>query len=174
MKVLLGLVMSMFLYSGIASARSSELDRSLQAMAMLQIMGNPELQNKIIEESKSRNIFDTIESVKKNVGGLIESFLTTFDTNGNGWIDPGAETENLVKTLNDVVLLFVDGNKNGSIEPQEIAALAKQVIDQVSSGIEETVCNKVIVDAQKLGDFIVFNPLLKAAYERCTDLGLVD
>lgn len=174
MKIILSLVMGMFVYSGLAQARDQDvaIERGLEAMAMMQLMGDPELRDAIAAEPTPRGIIDTIESIKKNLEGLKDSFLTTFDTNGNGWIDPGAETENLKTTLNDIVLLFVDTNKNGAIEPQELAALAQQLLDQVKGQIEERVCTKIIIDTQKLGDLIVFNPLLKAAYERCTDLGL--
>ena len=170
MKILIGTLMSLFLYAGIARSEERQQDLDLDALAAVALMQDAELQSEIISGEHPRGVIDTIEAIKKNLEGLRDSFLATFDLNKNGRIDAGEETENLKKTVNDVILLLVDTNQNGAIEPQEITALVQQIAGQLKTQIEERVCTGVITEAKKWGKAIDFNPLLKAAYDKCTSL----
>jgi hypothetical protein len=167
MRFLIGAVFSWFVCMGQVQARDSDVDLLLEGVAMAKLMQSAEMQSEIFALPRPRGLIDTIEGIKRNINNFIEAFLATFDTNGNGRIDPGPELENFKKTLNDVALMLLDSDNDGKIEAGEVTAIAEQVINQFKGDIEERVCTVVILEAQKWGAYIKFNPLLNAAYKLC-------
>lgn len=162
--------MLIFASASQAEARSAEdqsrsLDENLELIALAHLANNPEqMQNR----GAISDLKDILENIAAFVEGFKDSFLATYDSNGNGRIDPGAEWNNLQQSIREIVLLVADTNYDGKVEPQEIAAVVQSYLKSLNEQVTDTVCTEIIVKAEKSGVFLNFRPVLKHLYRQCT------
>lgn len=141
------------------------LDEQLEMIALYKLAQDPEA---LARKGPLSDAWDVVENITAFVDDIKNAFLATYDTNGNGFIDPGEEWESLQSSVKDIIVLVADINYDGKVEAQELAAVAQQFLGALNIQVQDAVCTQVIVDAEKSGIFLNLRPVLKHLYKKCT------
>ncbi|RYZ59396.1 MAG: hypothetical protein EOP07_04110 [Proteobacteria bacterium] len=178
MKKLLVSLVSLFLFSNIALAVShdEQVDLDLEAAALSQVIqGNVETlrdRSFLGLDLDMLNPLSFLTKLKEQVDGIKETLLSSFDENGNGKIDQGAEFENFKVGVKAIAMLFADSNQNGKIDPQDIVALSKLALTKVQEQTLVTVCPAVYSQVELTGPFLPLRPVLSRMNDICIAQGI--
>lgn len=172
MKKLVSSLLGFFLmmsFAGAAQARSyatmpDSMEEGLELIALHQLA----LRQAELDRSGLSDLKDIVENIAAFVEGFKDSFLATYDTNGNGIIDLGPEWNGLQRSIRDIVMLIADSNLDGKVEPQELAGVIQTYVTALNEQVKDFVCTGIIVEAERLGYFLNFRPVLKHLYGQCT------
>ncbi|MBC7658235.1 MAG: hypothetical protein H7249_00850 [Chitinophagaceae bacterium] len=122
---------------------------------------------------EARSIFDIgshfawIKKVKDQVENAKQTLLASYDTNGNGRIDPGPEFKAFVVGIKALALVLGDTNGNGRIDATDIVVLTQGAETKVQDSLMAKICPTIEAKASAAGFFLKFHPVLKKSNEIC-------
>ncbi|SMF83165.1 hypothetical protein [Pseudobacteriovorax antillogorgiicola] len=156
------LTLAALVISGSAFAWGKQ-NQNLESLAAALVY--EDIRNGTLELQDDDSIFDQIgEFIEETKTFLLENF----DYNGNGRIDFGPELNDALDTFKDIVVLLLDQNQNGTVEIEELKQAIDDLVTLVRDEITARACVGIITEAERVGFWIHFRPILKGLYQRCT------
>ncbi|MES2744824.1 MAG: hypothetical protein V4655_05325 [Bdellovibrionota bacterium] len=170
-KFLSFVLLSLLSLPAAADTHDEQVDLELQAAALATFNETPIPFPTMPEESKSffgidlSKPFNFVSDLQGQIQGIKDTLISTYDEDGNGKIDKGAEFDNFKAGVQLILTLVADKNQNGKIDIEDIGILTKSALAKVRSQTLTKVCPFVHSQADLAGSWIKINPLL-AHFER--------